>query len=71
MTELNGVMAAQAELEKNIQSKFKGSTSELEAFIERFHTEMKVMEVRRNDVSMLSAFNITWPYLVFQKFSLH
>ena len=40
------------ELEKTIQSKFRGSTRELEDSIERFHSEMKVKEVCRNDVSI-------------------
>ena len=52
--------AGQLELEKNIQSKFSGSTSELEEFIERFHTEMKVKEVCRNDVSIWISFNRKW-----------
>jgi hypothetical protein len=64
MTELKGVKAAQLELEKNIQAKFKGSTSELEECIERFHMEMKVMETRRNDVSVFSSsFNMGGSYL--------
>jgi hypothetical protein len=50
---LEGVKAAQVELEQNIQSKFKGSTSELEASIKRFHLEMKLKETCRNDVSIL------------------
>lgn len=66
VTEFKGVKAAQLELENNIQSKFKGTKSELEAFIERFHMEMKVKEVRRNDVSILFSFNIKGPHLVFQ-----
>jgi hypothetical protein len=52
-TELEGLKAAQLELEQNIQSKFKGLTSELEASIKRFHTEMKLKETCRNDVSIL------------------
>jgi hypothetical protein len=51
-TELNGIKASQLELEQNIRSKFKGSTSELEASIERFHIEMKLKEKCRNDVSI-------------------
>ena len=44
--------AGMLELETTIQSKFRGSTRELEDFIERFHAEMKVKEVCRNDVSI-------------------
>ncbi|GFG30387.1 hypothetical protein Cfor_05842, partial [Coptotermes formosanus] len=50
-TELEGVKAGMLELEKNIQSKFRGSTRELEEFIERFHTDMKVKEVCRNNLT--------------------
>jgi hypothetical protein len=49
---LEGVKAGILELEKNIQNKFGGSTRELEESIERFHTEMKVKELSRNDVSI-------------------
>jgi hypothetical protein len=55
-TELEGVKASMLELEKTIQSKFRGSTRELEDFIERFHSEMKVTEVRRNEVSLWISF---------------
>jgi hypothetical protein len=51
------VKAGMLELEKNIQSKFRGSTRELEEFIERFHTDMKVKEVCRNNVSIWISFN--------------
>jgi hypothetical protein len=51
------VKAGVLELEKTIQSKFSGSTRELEESIERFHTEMKVKEVCRNDVSIWISFN--------------
>ena len=44
--------ASMLELEKTIHSKFRGSTRELEEFIERFQSEMKVKEVCRNDVSI-------------------
>jgi chromosome segregation ATPase len=50
-TELEGVKAAQMELEQNIQSKFKGLTSELEAFIKTFHVEMKLKETCRSDLT--------------------
>jgi hypothetical protein len=56
-TELEGVKASILELGKTIQSKFRGSTRELEEFIERFHSEMKVKEVCRNDVSIWIFFN--------------
>ena len=56
-TELEGLKASMLELEKTIQSKFHGSTRELEDSIERFHSEMKVKEVRRNDVSTWISFN--------------
>ncbi|XP_033607955.1 DNA repair protein RAD50 [Cryptotermes secundus] len=49
-TELEGVRAAQMELEQNIQSKFKGSTTELEAVIKMFHVEMKLKETSYKDV---------------------
>jgi hypothetical protein len=44
------VKAGQLELEQTIRSKFKGSTSELEASIKRFHIEMKLKETCCNDV---------------------
>lgn len=50
-TELEGLKASMLELEKTIQSKFCGSTRELEDSIERFHSEMKVKEVCRNDLT--------------------
>jgi hypothetical protein len=66
------VKASQRELEENIQSKFMGSTSELEACIERFHTKMKEKEICCNDVSVYFSFNINclkMPLLMCQHFS--
>ncbi|XP_069688803.1 DNA repair protein RAD50 isoform X2 [Periplaneta americana] len=49
-TELQGVQRNEHELEESIETRFQGTTEELNKVIENFNSEMKVKQIERNNL---------------------